>query len=169
MCVLGARIESHLEGNLISNSDRTASGHIKQLLIKILAPIVKSIRNPPDNLEEYKQEYGYLGISLHGAVIKARTQPTPVSTLSSSSVSTNTITSVGQTIARTVSTSGIIQQGNPQARTIVMSQQTQRIAVQQSQQQKVVFMPQRSQPNQQFGQSNAPTATVSHLIQLIIF
>ncbi|CAG9771324.1 unnamed protein product [Ceutorhynchus assimilis] len=163
--MIGMKIESHLEGNLISNNDRTAAGHIKQLLVKIIAPVLKSIRNAPDNLEDYKQDYGYMGISLHGAVVKARTQPTPVSTLAAS-VPTNTITPVGQTVARTMTSSGIIQQGNPQ-RTIVMSQQPQRIATQQNQQQKVLFMNQRSQPSsslQQFSQSNAPTTTVVKLV-----
>ncbi|ERL87003.1 hypothetical protein D910_04405 [Dendroctonus ponderosae] len=107
----GARIETHLEGNLTTNTDKTASGHIKQLLIKIIAPIIKTIRNPPDSLEEYKQEFGYLGISLHAAVVKARTQPTPVST-AASVVSTSAITSVGQSIARPMTSSGIVQQPN---------------------------------------------------------
>lgn len=98
-----------MEGNLTTNTDKTASGHIKLLLIKIIAPILKSIRSPPDNLEEYKQEFGYLGIALHAAVVKARTQPTPVST-AASAVSTTAITSVGQSIARPMTSSGIVQQ-----------------------------------------------------------
>ncbi|ENN77233.1 hypothetical protein YQE_06063, partial [Dendroctonus ponderosae] len=164
----GARIETHLEGNLTTNTDKTASGHIKQLLIKIIAPIIKTIRNPPDSLEEYKQEFGYLGISLHAAVVKARTQPTPVST-AASVVSTSAITSVGQSIARPMTSSGIVQQqGNQPTRTIVMSQQSQRISVQQNSQQKVVFMPQRSLPNTashpQFSQSNSAGTTVVKLV-----
>lgn len=164
---IGARIETHLEGNLISNSDRISSGNIKQLLIKIIAPILKTIRNPPDNLEDYKQEYGYLGVTLQNAVVKVRTQPNLVST-SSSNITSNTITSVGPTVARTVSSSGIIQQCSSQARTIVMNQQPQRITVQQNSQQKVVFMPQRSQPTslhqQQLNQANAPITTVVKLV-----
>lgn len=99
--IVGARIETHLEGNLISNIDKIASGHIKQLLIKVVAPVLKSIRNPPDYIEEYKQEFGYLGVALHGAVLKARTQPAP-STTASCNIS-STITNVGPTITRTVS------------------------------------------------------------------
>ncbi|KAF7271491.1 TBP-associated factor 6 [Rhynchophorus ferrugineus] len=160
---IGARIETYLEGNLISNSDKIASGHIKQLLVKVISPILKSIRNPPDNLEEYKQEYGYLGVVLHNAVVKARTQPASVTTLPSSNISTSSITSVGQSIARSVS-SGIIQQSNTQSRTIVMGQQPQRITTQQNLQQKVILMQQRSQPNslvhQQHTQSNTPTTVV---------
>lgn len=105
----GARIETHLEGTLISSVDKTASGHIKQLLIKVLAPVLKSIRDPPDNVEEYKQEYGYLGVSLYNAVIKARTQPNPVTTVPSN-ISSSPIPS-SSSITRTVTTpTGIIQQ-----------------------------------------------------------
>ncbi|XP_030747888.1 transcription initiation factor TFIID subunit 6 [Sitophilus oryzae] len=139
---IGARIETHLEGNLVSNSDKIASGHIKQLITKITAPIIKTIRNPPDNIDEYKLDYGYLGVALHNAVGKARTQPATVTTTLPSTLSTTSITSVGQTISRSV---GIIQQGSTPNRTIIMTQ-PQRI-VQQSPQQKVILMQQRSQPN----------------------
>ncbi|XP_023012182.2 TBP-associated factor 6 [Leptinotarsa decemlineata] len=140
---IGARVESHLEGNLISNIDRIASGHIKQLLVKVLAPVLKTIRGPPDNLEEYRQEYGYLGIALHAAVIKARTQPNPVTTVPSS-MTTSPIT-CSSSITRTVTTlSGIIQQQNPTAgRTIVMNP-TPRVQNPQ-QNQKFVYVTQRPQ------------------------
>ncbi|XP_060535764.1 transcription initiation factor TFIID subunit 6 [Cylas formicarius] len=150
---IGARIESHLEGSIMSNSDKIASGHIKQLVVKVIAPVLKNLRNPPDNLEDYKQEYGYLGLALHGAVLKARTQPTPISTLSSSIV-TNTITSVGQNM----SAGTIIHQANPN-RAMVISQQ-QRVAIQQSNQPKVIFMPQRSQTTSSSMQPNPATNTV---------
>lgn len=104
----GARIEPHLEGALISNIDRIESGHIKQLIIKIVSPIIKSTTNSPDYLEEYKNEYGYLGPALHSAVVKARMQPTPPTTVSSS-VSASSIASVGATITRSTP-SAIIQQ-----------------------------------------------------------
>lgn len=80
---------------------------MKQLLIKVLAPVIKSIRNSPDNLEEYKQEYGYLGPALHSAVIKARTQPTPVTTTTST---TNSSIPCSSTISRTVTPSSAILQ-----------------------------------------------------------
>nr|CAH7741909.1 unnamed protein product [Callosobruchus chinensis] len=79
---IGARIES-VETNMVSNTDRIASGHIKQLLVKVLAPILRSTRQPPDNLEEYRQDYGYLGGTLHSAVLKARTQPATTAPTSS--------------------------------------------------------------------------------------
>lgn len=108
--ILGARIEVHLEGSLVSNIEKTASGHIKQLLIKVLTPIIKNLRSPPDLLEEYKMEYGYLGIALQNAVMKARLQPTPATT--SVNVTMNPITSVGPTITRTVTPSNPIMQVN---------------------------------------------------------
>lgn len=107
--LVGSRIEVYLEGSLISNIEKAASGHIKQLLIKVLTPIVKNIRNPPDLLEEYKAEYGYLGISLQSSVMKARLQPTPATT--TVNVTMNPITSVGgPTITRTVTASNTIMQ-----------------------------------------------------------
>lgn len=98
---IGARIEAHLEGSLMSNIDKIASGNIKQLLVKVVAPVLKNIKNSPDFVEEYKQEFGYLGSALHAAVVKARTQPTPT-TSASCNIST-TLTSVSAaTITRTV-------------------------------------------------------------------
>lgn len=45
--------------------------------------MLKTLRQPPDLVEEYKQEFGYIGIALSTAVSKARTQPsttTPATT-----------------------------------------------------------------------------------------
>ncbi|KAJ8920590.1 hypothetical protein NQ315_004729 [Exocentrus adspersus] len=157
--VIGARIESHLEGSLISNIDKTASGHIKQLLIKVLAPILKTIRDPPDNLEEYKQEYGYLGIALHNAVIKARTQPNPVTTVPSNI--SGTITS-SSSITRTVTTpTGIIQQNSNTGRTIVMNPP--RVSTQQGNQ-KFVFVTQRPQTPIGASQSQTNTSTQQNTV-----
>ncbi|CAG9862733.1 unnamed protein product [Phyllotreta striolata] len=138
---IGQRIETnYLEGNLVSNMEKIASSNIKSLLIKVLAPVLKSIRSPPDNLEEYKQEFGYMGVSLHSAVVKARTQPTPATT----GFTNNPIT-CSSTISRTVSTpSGIIQQQTSSgSRTIVMNT-TPRAQMAQSNQ-KFVFVTQRPQ------------------------
>lgn len=96
-----------LDGSLVSNVDRIAAGHIKQLLIKVLTPIIKSTTNPPDYVEDYRAEYGVLGPALHAAVVKARTQPTPATTVSSG-VPSSSIASVNATITRTAPT-GIIQ------------------------------------------------------------
>ncbi|XP_069687413.1 transcription initiation factor TFIID subunit 6 isoform X1 [Periplaneta americana] len=71
------RIEAAIEGPVLSNIDKIAAGHIKHLLVKVMSPLLKTIRQPPDYLEEYRAEYGYLGPALHTAVMKARTQPPP--------------------------------------------------------------------------------------------
>lgn len=107
---LGARIEAHLEGSLISNIDKIASGHIKHLLVKVCAPVIKNMRSQPDYVEEYRNDYGYLGIALQSAVYKARIQPS-TTTPATTSVPSSSITTVGATITRTVSTpANIIQQ-----------------------------------------------------------
>ncbi|KAI4466035.1 transcription initiation factor tfiid subunit 6 [Holotrichia oblita] len=151
---IGARIEQHLEGSLISNLDKIAAGHIKSLLVKVLAPVIKNLRNPPDHLEEYKADYGYLGPALHNAVMKARFQPVTTTT-NSSNVMNNTITCAGTNIARTVTaTSGIVQQQSVSTpgRTIVMNQ-TGRVTTPTGNQ-KIVFLTQRPQTPSNIQQQN---------------
>lgn len=48
------RIEPHLNGTGASNTDRIAAGHIRAMLPKLCAPVLDSIRSPPDHVEEYK-------------------------------------------------------------------------------------------------------------------
>lgn len=43
------------------------------MLQKILTPVLKITHSPPDNLDEYKKEFGSVGVQLHAAVCKART------------------------------------------------------------------------------------------------
>lgn len=38
--------------------------------------MLKTTHQPPDNLEEYKKEFGSVGVQLHAAVCKARTATT---------------------------------------------------------------------------------------------
>ncbi|XP_071449000.1 transcription initiation factor TFIID subunit 6 isoform X1 [Hetaerina americana] len=80
--VVSERLETCLEGPLLSNVDKIAAGHVKHLLVKVLPPLLKVMRQPPDLVEEYKAEYGYLGPALHAAVVKARSQPPPPSSSS---------------------------------------------------------------------------------------
>lgn len=68
---ISERIEPHLQGNL-SNTDKIAAGHIRNSLLKSCAPVLKTLRSPPDWVEEYKKDYGFLGASLHQAVVKLR-------------------------------------------------------------------------------------------------
>jgi hypothetical protein len=50
-------------GSAMGNIEKIAAQHIRNLVIKSLSSIVKTVRSPPDNVEEYKQEYGTLGKS----------------------------------------------------------------------------------------------------------
>lgn len=69
------RIEPQLQGSTISNTDKIAAGHIRAMLQKSCAPVLKTLRNQPDIVEEYKKDYGFLGLTLHQAVVKARNAP----------------------------------------------------------------------------------------------
>ncbi|XP_054272935.1 transcription initiation factor TFIID subunit 6-like isoform X2 [Macrosteles quadrilineatus] len=70
------RLDLASEGGTVSITDKIASGHIKHLLVKVLTPLLKTTKQPPDNMEEYRTEFGSLGPMLHQAVVKARTAAT---------------------------------------------------------------------------------------------
>ncbi|XP_063977607.1 transcription initiation factor TFIID subunit 6-like isoform X2 [Diachasmimorpha longicaudata] len=72
------RIEGCVDATAPSNVDKNAAGHIKSTLVKSVAPILKTMRSAPDFVDDYKQDYGYLGPALCAAVAKARTQPAAV-------------------------------------------------------------------------------------------
>ncbi|XP_039443195.1 transcription initiation factor TFIID subunit 6 [Culex pipiens pallens] len=89
------RVEVHLQGSNISAVDKIAAGHIRAMLQKVCSPVLKTLRNPPDVVEEYKKDYGFLGPTIHQGVIKARTAPPTATTCtSSSSVSVNNVSIV---------------------------------------------------------------------------
>ncbi|XP_045489384.1 transcription initiation factor TFIID subunit 6-like isoform X1 [Pieris rapae] len=70
---LGERVEGALSG--IGGADRLAAGNLKHQLLKVLAPVVRQLRQPPDLPDDYKREYGYLGPSLQQMVSKLRLSP----------------------------------------------------------------------------------------------
>ncbi|XP_063224205.1 transcription initiation factor TFIID subunit 6 [Bacillus rossius redtenbacheri] len=74
---ISERIEGATEGPVLSNIDRIAAGHIKILMTKVLSPVLRAVRPPPDHVEEYLADYGSLGPHLHSAVVRARSQPAP--------------------------------------------------------------------------------------------
>ncbi|CAH1995231.1 unnamed protein product [Acanthoscelides obtectus] len=121
---IGARIES-VEINMVPNTDKIASGHIKQLLVKVLAPILRSTRQPPDNVDEYRQDYGYLGGTLHAAVLKARSQPVSAASSSSnvitSSSSATTSASSSSAVSAVAAAANSISQGSAANRMVVTS------------------------------------------------
>ncbi|KAB7507897.1 Transcription initiation factor TFIID subunit 6 [Armadillidium nasatum] len=82
---LSEKIEQCLEST--STFEKNAVSHIKGLLLKNVAPILKLLRNPPDLVQDYKNEYGYLGSHLQIAVVKARQATSSTTTSISSAAS----------------------------------------------------------------------------------
>lgn len=68
---------------------------------KTVAPVLKTLRSPPDTVVDYKAEYGYLGPQLQVAVVKARQAPPPTT----ATLTTAPIRAITPTTTR------IIQQG----------------------------------------------------------
>lgn len=75
---------------------------------KVVAPVLKGMRPAPDFVEEYKQDFGYVGPALCAAVAKARTQPT---TLTTTTAATTTLTANQQQGPTTVPTKPLVQSG----------------------------------------------------------
>ncbi|XP_050069003.1 transcription initiation factor TFIID subunit 6 isoform X2 [Anopheles maculipalpis] len=103
---ISERVEPLLQGitSNISNTDKIAAGHIRAMLLKGVPPILKTLRNPPDLVEEYKRDYGCLGQTLHQAVVKARSASPSSGALGSGGSSVST-TTPSATTSITVSTS----------------------------------------------------------------
>ncbi|KAL7034203.1 hypothetical protein ACKWTF_007898 [Chironomus riparius] len=76
----------------ISNTERNAAGHIRALLAKVCAPVLKTMRPAPDVLEDYKRDFGFLGPALHQSVMKARQTPNTAQPTSSASISVPSVT-----------------------------------------------------------------------------
>jgi len=53
-----------------------------------MSGFLKASRQPPDNIDEYRQEFGYLGPALHGAVSRGRVQTQSTAQSASSSLTT---------------------------------------------------------------------------------
>uniref|UniRef100_A0A7N8XFG2 Transcription initiation factor TFIID subunit 6 n=1 Tax=Mastacembelus armatus TaxID=205130 RepID=A0A7N8XFG2_9TELE len=74
LAVEGARIKAVMEGPVVSNIDKIGADHVQSLLLKHCASVIAKIRPQPDNLEQFRTDYGYLGPMLCSHVMKARTQ-----------------------------------------------------------------------------------------------
>ncbi|XP_063372926.1 transcription initiation factor TFIID subunit 6-like isoform X2 [Cydia amplana] len=70
---LGERVEGALTGT--GGADRLAAGNLKHQLLKVLAPVLRQLRQAPDQPDDYKRDYGYLGPSLQQMVSKLRASP----------------------------------------------------------------------------------------------
>ena len=57
-----------------SKVEEIAAKNIRNQLIKSVCPVLKQLRDPPDNPEEYRALYGSLGQYLYQGVTKARQQ-----------------------------------------------------------------------------------------------
>ncbi|KAK0137619.1 Transcription initiation factor TFIID subunit 6 [Merluccius polli] len=93
LTVEGARIRAVMDGPVVSNIDKIGADHVQSLLLKHCASVIAKTRTPPDNMEQYRSDYGYLGPMLCSHVVKARTQaalqaqqPRPTLTVSQSSL-----------------------------------------------------------------------------------
>jgi len=71
---IGERIEPYLDGSCLRSADQSAAQHVRQLTVKVMSALLKVSRPPPDNIEEYRQEFGFLGPTLHAAVSRGRGQ-----------------------------------------------------------------------------------------------
>lgn len=76
IAALAAKIDAALDsGNLgVSSVEEIAAKNIRTLLVKSVSPVLKSMREPPDNIEEYKSLYGSLGPYLQMGVVRSRQQ-----------------------------------------------------------------------------------------------
>lgn len=124
---LGEKLRQCLEEPGVSPVDKKAAEHIKQLALRVLAPVLKATRTAPDNPEEYRSEYGYLGHLLHAQVVRARMQPT---TTASVARTTLTVTQPTRLLQATPRTTSLVQaprlptatlSGTPQKYVIVTS------------------------------------------------
>ncbi|KAI9553713.1 hypothetical protein GHT06_021644 [Daphnia sinensis] len=93
---IGERIEPYLDGTGHSKC-RPDSSFSHQT--KVMVPILKVTRQPPDIVDDYSQEYGYFGPALHGAVNIARSQTTTKS-VSSGVISSAAAGSLGLSAGR---------------------------------------------------------------------
>ncbi|KAI8514287.1 Transcription initiation factor TFIID subunit 6 [Branchiostoma belcheri] len=67
----GEKVKTLMEGPVHNSVDKTAAEHIRALLLKHCAPVLAKIRPGPDNQEQYKTDFGYLGPHLCAHVGRA--------------------------------------------------------------------------------------------------
>ncbi|XP_071084955.1 transcription initiation factor TFIID subunit 6-like [Haliotis cracherodii] len=73
---LGDRMRMALEGLILNNADKIAAEHIKKQLTKYVPPVLKNLKSPSETLEDYNNEFGYVGALLYNATLKERQTPT---------------------------------------------------------------------------------------------
>ena len=73
---MATKIDMALDSSNLGTSkvEEIAAKNIRTQLVKYVSPVLKSLRDPPDNIEEYKALYGSLGPVLQAGVVRARQQ-----------------------------------------------------------------------------------------------
>lgn len=102
LTIEGVRIKAVMEGPILSNIDKIGADHVQTLLLKHCASVIAKTRPLPDNVEQYRADYGYLGPMLCSHVMKARTQ----AALQAQQVNRTTLTITQPRSTLTVSQSG---------------------------------------------------------------
>lgn len=115
LSVEGARIKAVMEGPVVSNIDKIGADHVQSLLLKHCASVIAKIRPQPDNVEQYRTDYGYLGPMLCSHVMKARTQ----AALQAQQVNRTTLTITQPRPTLTVSQSGLSGSTGPRTPSII--------------------------------------------------
>jgi transcription initiation factor TFIID subunit 6 len=44
------------------DADKAEANSLRDLIIKIVCPVLKNVRSPPDNVDDFKKEFGTIGI-----------------------------------------------------------------------------------------------------------
>lgn len=70
--MIGERVKIAVEGPVMNSADRIAAENIKKIAAKYIPPVLKTHRPASDTVENYVNEFGYLGPLLHTAVAKER-------------------------------------------------------------------------------------------------
>uniref|UniRef100_A0A665UBK6 Transcription initiation factor TFIID subunit 6 n=1 Tax=Echeneis naucrates TaxID=173247 RepID=A0A665UBK6_ECHNA len=115
LTVEGARIKAVMEGPVVSNIDKIGADHVQSLLLKHCASVIAKIRPQPDNVEQYRTDYGYLGPMLCSHVMKARTQ----AALQAQQVNRTTLTITQPRPTLSVSQSGLSGSTGPRTPSII--------------------------------------------------
>ncbi|XP_052321298.1 transcription initiation factor TFIID subunit 6-like [Oncorhynchus keta] len=115
LTVEGARIKAVSEGPVVSNIDKIGADHVQSLLLKHCASVIAKTRPLPDNMEQYRTDYGYLGPTLCSHVVKARAQ----AALQAQQVNRTTLTITQPRPTLTVSQSGIGGSGGSRSPSII--------------------------------------------------
>ncbi|XP_036800332.1 transcription initiation factor TFIID subunit 6 isoform X3 [Oncorhynchus mykiss] len=116
LTVEGARIKAVSDGPVVSNIDKIGADHVQSLLLKHCASVIAKARPLPDNVEQYRADYGYLGPMLCSHVVKARAQ----AALQAQQVNRTTLTITQQPRPTlTVSQSGIGGSGGSRTPSII--------------------------------------------------